>query len=230
MLALRPSQERGHANHGWLDTYHTFSFADYFDPNHMGFSALRVINEDRVAGGTGFGFHPHQDMEIITYVLSGALQHQDSMGFTSVIRPGMVQRMSAGSGVMHSEVNPSPDEAVHLLQIWIQPNQKGVAPRYDEKDFSAALRPGQLVLVASRDGRDGSLHIYQDADLYVALPESDRPLVLSLQGGRKAFVQVARGQVSVNGHRLQAGDGLGVMEESELKLEGEGEALVFDLP
>src|SRR5690349_6463620 len=186
MIRIRRSEERGHIDHGWLDTYHTFSFADYHDPQHMGFRSLRVINDDTVAGGGGFGMHPHRDMEIITYVLSGALEHKDSMGNGSTIRPGNVQYMSAGSGVRHSEFNPQKDEAVHLLQIWIEPDQKGVTPRYAEKSFENAPA-GSLTLLTSKAGRDGSIAIHQDADLWLAKLDSGNRVAHTLGNGRHAW-------------------------------------------
>jgi redox-sensitive bicupin YhaK (pirin superfamily) len=233
MIALRPATERGHANHGWLNTYHTFSFADYYDPRHMGFRALRVINEDWVESGRGFGTHPHQDMEIITYVLEGALSHKDSMGNTSVIRPGEVQRMSAGSGVRHSEFNPSPVEPVHLLQIWILPNQLGITPSYEQKTFTAGEKLGKLRLIASEDAREGSVRIHQDASVYATLLPKDSLVVHQLQPDRHAFVHVASGEVLLNGKPLRAGDGAAVTSE-KIELVGAtdddaSEVLLFDL-
>ena len=232
MLTIRKAQERGHANHGWLDTYHTFSFADYHDPRHMGFGPLRVINDDTVAAGAGFGTHGHRDMEIITYVLDGALAHKDSMGNGSVIRPGNVQRMSAGTGVRHSEFNASDKDAVHFLQIWIEPDVEGVPPGYEEKDFPAAERGGRLRLVASPDGRGGSVTIHQDACVYAALLDGNDAVTHRLAPGRRAYVQVARGTVAVNGTPLDAGDGARIVEESAIELNGAraAEVLLFDLP
>ncbi|HEY9724162.1 MAG TPA: pirin family protein [Oscillatoriaceae cyanobacterium] len=232
MLTLRPAQERGHADHGWLDTYHSFSFADYYDPRHMGFSALRVINEDRVAPERGFGMHPHQDMEIVTLVLEGELEHRDSMGNTSRIRPGEVQRMSAGTGVRHSEANPSADTGVHLLQIWILPSQRGLAPSYEQKAFPAESRRGQLRLVASPDGRDGSVTLHQDASLYLATLEKGDRAVFTPGAGRKAYVHVARGALVLNGQPLGAGDAVRVEDEQTLAFETpeSAEVLLFDLP
>ena len=205
MIQIRPSDERGHAQHGWLDSRFTFSFADYDDPKHVQFRSLRVINEDHIAPGQGFGMHPHRDMEIITYILSGALEHKDSMGNGRVIRPGEVQYMSAGSGVEHSEFNPSKDEAVHLLQIWIQPDRKGVAPRYAEKSL-ADVPVGALRLVTSKTGRDGSMAIQQDADLWLAKFNAGDHATHTLGKGRHAWVHVAEGELSLNGKKLQGGD------------------------
>jgi len=228
---LRRSQDRGHANHGWLDSFHSFSFADYYDPAHMGFGALRVINEDRVQPGMGFGTHGHRDMEIVSYVLSGALEHKDSMGNGSVIRPGNVQRMSAGTGVRHSEYNPSKDERVHFLQIWIEPGVRGIAPGYEEKNFSDADKRGRLRLIASPDGRDGSVTIHQDALVFAGLFDGAESATHTLEPGRRAYVHVARGEVTVNGEGLGAGDALKLEGEPSVRLEaGRGaEVLVFDL-
>ena len=231
MVSIRRSAERGHANHGWLDSYHSFSFADYYDPQHMGFSTLRVINEDYVAPGTGFGTHPHRDMEIITYILAGELEHKDSMGNGSVIRPGDVQRMSAGTGVLHSEFNPSPDRQVHLLQIWIQPNRRGVEPGYEQKRFEDAEKRGRLRLVASPDGAEGSVTIHQNARVYAGLIDGAERVEHTLAAGRTAYVHVARGTVTVNGNRLAAGDALKAEGESRITLEAgrDAEVLLFDL-
>jgi len=231
MIKIRKANERGHANHGWLDTYHTFSFADYYDPQHMGYASLRVINEDYVQPGKGFGTHGHRDMEIITYILEGALEHKDSMGNGSVIRPDDVQRMSAGTGVQHSEFNPSPSEVVHLLQIWIEPDVTGIKPSYEEKHFDAASKRGKLRLIASRDGRDGSVTIHQDASVYAALIDGSERASHGLASGRKAYVHVARGRVTVGGHALAAGDALKADGESTLVLEHgtKAEVLLFDL-
>lgn len=233
MIALRPASERGHADHGWLNTYHSFSFADYYDPRHMGFRALRVINEDWVQPGRGFGTHAHQDMEIITYVLEGALSHKDSMGNASAIRPGEVQRMSAGTGVRHSEFNPSPTEPVHLLQIWILPNERGLTPSYEQKNFSAEEKLGKLRLIASEDAREGSVRIHQDASVYATLLPKDSKVVHQLEAERHAYVHVARGDVLLNGKPLRSGDGAAVTSEKvELVGAGEGEpaeVLLFDL-
>ncbi|AEE66951.1 pirin-like protein [Bordetella pertussis] len=232
MLTLRRSAERGHANHGWLDTHHTFSFANYYDPAHMGFGPLRVINDDRIAAGRGFGTHGHRDMEIITYVLDGAIAHKDSMGSGSTIRPGDVQRMSAGRGVMHSEFNPQPDAATHMLQIWIEPDVAGIAPEYEEKRFPEADKRGRLRQLVSPDGADGSLRIHQDARLYAGLFDGTESAELPLAAGRRSWVHVARGSLVVNGQRLGAGDGLALQDEAAVRLgDGEGaEVLVFDLP
>lgn len=232
MLAIRRSEDRGHANHGWLDTYHTFSFANYHDPAEMGFGALRVINDDRVAPAQGFGMHGHRDMEIITYILSGALEHKDSMGNGSVIRRGDVQRMSAGRGVMHSEFNPSPDEPAHLLQIWIEPSVSGVDPGYEDLHFADEAKRGQLRLIASPDGRDGSATMHQDAYVYATLLDGDEQVTHALAPGRRAYVHVARGGVSVNGTPLGAGDGAKITGADSIALtDARGaEVLLFDLP
>jgi redox-sensitive bicupin YhaK (pirin superfamily) len=231
MIELRPAAERGHADHGWLDSRHSFSFADYHDPAHMGFGALRVINEDRIAAGTGFGTHGHRDMEIVSYVLDGALAHKDSLGNGSVIRPGDVQRMSAGTGVLHSEFNHQQDAPTHFLQIWIQPDRRGIAPGYEERHFSEADRRGRLRLIASPDGADGSVTIHQSARLYAGLLDGDERARLALEAGRRAYVHVARGAVTVNGRRLAAGDAAKLVGERAVELDaGEGaEVLVFDL-
>jgi len=231
MITLRPAAERGHADHGWLDTHHTFSFADYHDPAHMGFRNLRVINDDTVAAGRGFGTHGHRDMEIVSYVLEGALQHRYSLGTGSVIRPGDVQRMSAGTGVVHSEMNPSKTETVHFLQIWIVPDKKGHPPSYEQKAFSAAERGGKLRVVASPDGRDGSVTIHQDATLAVTLLEPGQRVEHVVNSGRFAWVQVARGKVDVGGNALGAGDGASVRGQGTLAISASeaAEVLVFDL-
>ena len=231
MIALRKSAERGYADHGWLKSFHTFSFANYYDPEHMGFGPLRVINEDRVDPGQGFGKHPHRDMEIISYVLDGELEHKDSIGTGSVIRPGDVQRMSAGTGVTHSEYNPSPKNPVHFLQIWIEPAERGIKPSYEQKFFSAADKRGKLRIVASPDGREGSVTINQDAYLYAALVDGPESVSHQLAEGRRAYVHVARGSATVNGRPLRAGDALKVDSESNIEI-GEGrnaEVLLFDL-
>ena len=232
MLTVRKAEERGHANHGWLDSWHTFSFADYHDPREMGYGPLRVINDDTVQPGAGFGKHGHRDMEIITYVLEGALAHQDSMGNGSIIRPGSVQRMSAGQGVTHSEFNPSRDESVHFLQIWIEPNVQGVPPSYEEKDFSSGERQGRLRLIASPDGREGSVMIHQDALVYAGVLGAKDTVTHKLGTGRRAYVHVARGRIRVNGATLETGDGIKVAGEDEVKLDQgkDAEVLVFDLP
>ncbi len=231
MLEIRRSGDRGLADHGWLRSFHSFSFADYYDPRHMGFGSLRVINEDRVQPGMGFGTHGHRDMEIVSYVLEGALEHKDSMGNGSVIRPGDVQRMSAGRGVQHSEYNPSPRELVHFLQIWIEPNVRGIAPSYEEKHFDADSKRGKLRLVASPDGRDGSVTIHQDAELHAALVDGAERVTHALAPGRKAYVHVARGAVTVNGQALVAGDALKAADVREVVIEQgrDAEVLLFDL-
>jgi redox-sensitive bicupin YhaK (pirin superfamily) len=231
MLTIRKASDRGHADHGWLDTWHTFSFADYQDPRWMGFRALRVINDDTVAGGAGFGTHPHRDMEIITYVLAGALQHRDSMGHTAVLKAGDVQRISAGTGILHSEQNYSPIEPVHFLQVWILPNRKGVKPDYAERTFGTApVQPG-LTRIASRDGREGSVLINQDADVWLGRFDSGTAVAHALESGRHAWVHVAEGEVSLNGHVLAGGDGVAVTDEKvlELKASKPSQVLVFDL-
>lgn len=231
MTEIRKGLDRGFADHGWLKSFHTFSFAGYYDPQHMGFGALRVINEDRVAAGQGFGTHPHRDMEIISYVLDGALEHRDSMGNGSVVRPGDVQRMSAGTGVFHSEYNPSRTAPVHFLQIWIEPRERGIAPSYEQKRFSAAEKRGRLRLVASSDGRDGSVKIHQDARVYAALVDGDETVEYAIDKGRRTYVHVACGKVTVNGHALEAGDALKAGGEQRIVAEkGEdAEILLFDL-
>jgi redox-sensitive bicupin YhaK (pirin superfamily) len=234
MITVRRSSERGHADHGWLDSHHTFSFADYYDPAHMGFRALRVINEDRVAGGQGFPRHSHRDMEIVSYVLDGALAHKDSMGTGSTIRPGDVQRMSAGTGVAHSEYNASPSEPAHFLQIWLIPSQRGIAPSYEQKSFSREDKSGRLRVVASPTGRDGSVSIHTDATLYAGIFGPDDEAQLELSPGRHAWVHVARGSATVNGQALAAGDGAAISNEAAVSVRGAatgepGEVLVFDL-
>ncbi|MFL5264693.1 MAG: pirin family protein [Anaeromyxobacteraceae bacterium] len=233
MITIRRAGERGHADHGWLDTRHTFSFADYHDPQHMGFRALRVINEDRVKAGQGFGTHGHRDMEIISYVLEGELGHKDSMGTGSTIRPGEVQRMSAGTGVRHSEMNASRDRPVHFLQIWILPDRDGHAPGYEQKAFPEADRRGKLRLAASPDGAEGSVTIHQDARLYLGLLAEGERARHALAPGRHAYVHVARGEVSLNGQPLAAGDGAALSGEAAVELAGRGkepaDVLVFDL-
>lgn len=232
MITIRPNNERGKANFAWLDSKHTFSFGNYFDPRHMGFSTLRVINEDKIAPSQGFGTHGHRDMEIITYVLSGKLQHKDSMGNGSIIRPGEVQRMSAGTGVTHSEFNASNEEIVHLLQIWILPQETGIQPSYEEKHFDLVERQGKLKLVGSPDGRDGSVTIHQDVYLYVGnLQQGDR-VNYNLKDNRVVWIQVAQGSILLNQQLLQAGDGAAIVNETEITLTGESETaeiLLFDL-
>ena len=231
MMTIRKANERGHADHGWLNTYHTFSFADYHDPEHMGFGSLRVINEDRIQPGTGFGTHSHRDMEIVSYVLEGALAHQDSMGNGSTIVPGDVQRMSAGTGVRHSEYNHEPSGVTHFLQIWIEPAARGIAPGYEQRHFDPTSKRGRLRLVASPDGRDGTVTIHQDAYMYAALLDGGERAAYALPKGRRAYVHVARGSLTVNGNELGAGDALKVSDVAEIVLErGEqAEVLLFDL-
>jgi redox-sensitive bicupin YhaK (pirin superfamily) len=229
MITIRRAKDRGHANHGWLDTNHTFSFADYYDPDFMGFRSLRVINEDRVEAGVGFGTHAHRDMEIISYVLEGTLAHRDSMGTGSQIKPGDVQRMSAGTGVTHSEMNPSEDEPVHFLQIWILPAERGIQPSYEQKHFDDASRRDTLRLVASPDGSDGSVTIHQDVRLYAALLDNTA-VTHQLPPDRYGWVQVTRGEVDVNGQTLRAGDGASITGEPQVTLAGrDAEVLLFDL-
>ncbi len=231
MLTLRKSEDRGHANHGWLDSYHSFSFAGYYDPEHMGFGPLRVINEDRIAPGTGFGTHGHRDMEIISYVLEGNLAHKDSMGNVKGIPPGDVQRMSAGTGVMHSEFNHAPAQVTHFLQIWIEPNARGIPPSYEQKTFPSADKRGRLRLVASPDAAEGSVTIHADARVYAGLFNPDETARLALAAGRKAYVHLVRGELSVNGTPLRAGDAAKLEAEAAVELAHgrDAEVLVFDL-
>ena len=237
MITLRKSAERGHADHGWLQSKHSFSFADYHDPRHMGFGNLRVINEDRVAPGSGFGSHGHRDMEIVSYVLAGELAHRDSLGTcgaggaSGVIRPGDVQRMSAGRGVQHSEYNHAPNETTHFLQIWIEPSERGIAPSYEQKHFDDAEKRGTLRLIASPDGRDGSVTIHADASIAAALVDGAERIERALDPGRWTYVHVIRGSASVNGVPLQAGDAAGLVDERSLSIGDakEAEILVFDL-
>lgn len=230
MITIRKAEERGHFEHGWLDTWHTFSFADYHDPTHVHFRSLRVMNEDRIAGGQGFGMHPHRDMEIVTYVMEGQLEHRDSMGNHGVIRPGIVQRMSAGTGVLHSEVNPGPG-AVHLYQIWIFPRQKGIRPGYEEKALPGHAEQGRLVLVASPDGAEGSVTINADTRLYAARLKKGGELSYTLPPGHGAWLQVTRGGVVLNGHELATSDGAAVEDVSALEIRAseDTEILLFDL-
>ncbi len=232
MIELRRAAERGHADHGWLDSWHSFSFADYYDPAHMGYGPLRVINEDRIQPGTGFGTHGHRDMEIISYVLEGALAHKDSMGNGSAIVPGDVQRMSAGRGVQHSEFNHARQGTTHFLQIWIEPSVRGIAPGYEQKHFDAASKRGQLRLVASPDGAEESVKIHQDARMYAVLLDGTERAEHPLAPGRRAYVHVARGRLTVNGQPLSAGDALKASGVERIVLEGGSgaEALLFDLP
>src|SRR5262245_60657367 len=234
MIQIRRANERGHANHGWLDTHYTFSFSDYYDPRYMGFRSLRVMNEDRIQGGHGFPAHPHHDMEIITYVLEGSLQHKDSMGTGSVIRPGDVQKMSAGTGIRHSEFNPSPDEPVHLYQIWLLPEKEGIKPMYEQKAIPAEEKKGKLRLLASPKGGNGSsaVKLYQDAELYATELSPGESVVHSLGQGRYAWVQALRGTLSVNGQELKAGDGAAIAKEAQIQITGNSqgsEELLFDL-
>ena len=231
MLTIRKSQERGHFDHGWLNTYHTFSFDQYYDPRYMGFRSLRVINEDLVAPGRGFPMHGHRDMEIITYILEGGLKHEDSMGNGSVIRPGDVQRMTAGTGVRHSEKNASSTERVHLLQIWILPNAEDLAPGYEQKAFTEDERRGQMRLIASSDGREGSVRLNQDVNLFASILEAGQEIERAIDPGRYGWIQVARGSISVNGENAGQGDGVVVVSESNLKIKAQEDAeiLLFDL-
>jgi redox-sensitive bicupin YhaK (pirin superfamily) len=232
MSDMRRAQDRGHANHGWLDSYHTFSFGSYQDARHMGLSNLRVINDDTVAPGAGFSTHGHSDMEIVSYVLEGGLEHRDSMGNGSVIRPGDVQLMSAGTGVTHSEYNHSPDDPVHFLQIWLIPNRFGVEPSYEQRHFPLDERQGRLVLLVSPDGRDGSISSNQDALLYGGLFDANNRQIHRLPPDRRAYAHVARGSVAVNGERLNAGDGIALAGVPEIRFDGldQAEVLLFDLP
>lgn len=228
---IRKAEDRGHVNFGWLDTWHSFSFGRYHDPDHMGFGPLRVINDDRVAPGGGFPTHPHADMEIITYVLDGALEHKDSLGNGSVILPGDVQRMSAGTGIRHSEFNASKEDPVHLLQIWILPERGGLKPGYEQKAFADAEKRGKLLLIGSRDGRDGSVTIHQDVNLYATMLPKGDAVLQEIAPGRGGWVQVARGSVSLNGETLHAGDGAALTTSGEVRLEGlsDAEVLLFDM-
>lgn len=232
MITLRRAKDRFHTRIGWLDSWHTFSFGEHFDPSQLGFHRLRVINDDTVQPGKGFGAHSHRDMEILSYVLEGALQHRDSSGGGGVIRPGDVQRMSAGSGVVHSEFNASAQEPVHFLQIWIEPEKTGIAPGYEQKTFPLEERTGKLRLLASRDAREGSVRIHQDASVYGAILDAGQRASLVLAPGRSGWVHVARGKAHVSGQKLQAGDGAAISGEREVNLEGleSAELLLFDLP
>jgi quercetin 2,3-dioxygenase len=230
MITVRPAKERGATQIGWLDSRHTFSFGDYHDPGHVGWSKLLVINDDRVAPGKGFGTHPHREMEIISYVLSGRLEHRDSMGTGSVIKRGDVQRMSAGTGVFHSEFNPSRDEAVHFLQIWILPDTAGLPPSYEQKSFSDEERTGRLSLVAARGGEGGAVRVHQDVRIYAGILGAGSEAVVPIAPSRKGWVQVAAGDVVLNGISLREGDGAAIEKETRLELGGAGEVLVFDLP
>jgi redox-sensitive bicupin YhaK (pirin superfamily) len=232
MITLRRSEERGHANHGWLDSYHSFSFARYYDPEHMGYSVLRVINEDVVAGGQGFGMHPHRDMEIVTYMLKGAIQHRDSLGNGSVIKAGDVQRMTAGTGIVHSEFNASASEDAHLLQIWLLPERNNLTPGYEEKHFDAAEKQDRWKLIASRGGIGGSLHINQDVSLYASVISEGKTLDYAIEADRRLYIQVARGRIRLNDMLLEAGDAAKVDALAAVKVEAQEEAeiLLFDLP
>lgn len=231
MITPRRSNERGHFDHGWLDTYHTFSFGDYRDREHMGFKSLRVINEDRVAPGQGFGMHPHSDMEIITFVMSGELEHRDSLGNGEVIRPGEVQYMAAGTGILHSEFNPSKTQPVHLMQIWIKPDRRGVKPHYEQRPFPALSNSGALTLLAAPDGRDGSIQINQDARMYAASMSEGQRVEHALADSRAAWVQVLSGTISIDGTRLDAGDGAAISDQKKLGIDAskQSEILLFDL-
>ncbi|HEY3916312.1 MAG TPA: pirin family protein [Stellaceae bacterium] len=231
MIVIRPRENRGKTVLGWLDSRHTFSFGDYADPDHMGFRALRVINEDRVIPGAGFPPHAHRDMEIVTYVLDGAIEHKDTLGNSSVIRPGEVQRMSAGTGIRHSEYNPSQNERVHFLQIWILPEKEGIAPGYEQRDFPAAEKRGRWRLVASPDGREGSVAVHQDADLYASLLRAGETLDFALRPGRYAWLQIARGQARLEDGVMKEGDGAAIGQEARIAVtaEADSELLLFDL-
>jgi hypothetical protein len=231
MIKIRKSRERGHTNLDWLDSYHTFSFGDYYDPKHMGYRSLRVINEDWVKPGAGFGAHPHRDMEIITYVLEGALQHKDSMGNGSTIKPGEIQRMSAGTGVTHSEYNRSRTEPVHLLQIWIQPKKKNIEPSYEQREFNPGEKQGKLHLVATSDGHDSTVTVHQDVNLLASLLAPGEKVTYNIKPDRHAWVQIANGSVIMNGHELKQGDGAAVSEEGTLEISASesSEILLFDL-
>ena len=231
MLTIRKSEERGHANHGWLDSYHTFSFANYYDPQHMAFRSLRVINQDQIAGGKGFGTHPHRDMEIISYVVSGALEHKDSMGTGSIIRPGDVQRMSAGTGVTHSEFNPSKDEGARFLQIWITPEKVGLKPSYEQKNFPSGQRTDVLKRVADREGREGAVKVHQDVSIYATMLTGGSEVTHTIAPGRQIWVQVVQGHVNINDTDLREGDGAAVTDLTAITLSSQAgaEVLVFDL-
>jgi redox-sensitive bicupin YhaK (pirin superfamily) len=232
MITLRKSHERGLGDHGWLKSRHTFSFANYYDPQQMGFSALRVINEDRIAGGTGFGEHPHRDMEIISYVISGGLKHQDSMGNKTVIRPGEIQRMSAGTGIVHAEQNEFKDQETHFFQIWVMPEKNGIQPGYGQKSFEEQLKQKNLLLVMSQNGRDGSITVNQDADLYISRTKKDEMVPFEIRKGRNLWIQVVKGKLNVNGTMAEVGDGLAITQEAMIHLKSleDSEALLFDLP
>ncbi len=232
MIRIRRSHERGHANYDWLDTYHTFSFNDYHDPAHMGYRVLRVINEDRVAPGQGFPMHGHRDMEIVTYVLSGELEHRDSLGNGAVLRPGELQRITAGRGIQHSEFNPSPSVPVHLYQIWLLPRERGLAPSYEQREMPPQNRNGELRLVASCDGRQGSLRIEQDAEIFLSSLDANQRMTHALAAGRGAWLQVVRGAVTLGGQRLEQGDAAAIDEVSHIEIDApeRAEVMLFDLP
>ncbi len=230
MIHIRKSDERGHFDHGWLNTYHTFSFADYYDPEYMGFRSLRVINEDRVAPGAGFGTHGHRDMEIVSYVLEGALAHRDNIGQGGVIKPGDVQRMSAGTGVLHSEMNGSKEEPVHFLQIWILPERNGLKPSYEDRHFDEVSRRGVLRLIAARGSQDGAVQVNQDVRIYSALLDDRTTVTHNFDADRHGWLQVARGEIELNGQKLSAGDGAAISDERAITITGKGaEVLLFDL-
>ena len=231
MIQVRKSSDRGHGDHGWLNSFHTFSFANYHDPQHMGFRALRVMNEDRIAGGQGFGTHAHQDMEIVSYVLDGALEHKDSMGNGEILKPGEFQRISAGSGITHSEFNPSPDHSTHFYQIWLLPESKGISPSYEQKSFDPALRQNRLQLVASPDAAEDSLTIHQDVRIFLADIAANKKIEHQLLSLRHAWIQVLRGEVAINGQSLQTGDGIALSDEHKLQILGQSdsEIMLFDL-
>jgi redox-sensitive bicupin YhaK (pirin superfamily) len=231
MIQIRKSQERGHIDHGWLNTFHTFSFGDYHDPENMGFRDLRVINEDIVAGGTGFGTHGHRDMEIITYIMDGALEHKDSMGTGSIIKPGDIQRMSAGSGVQHSEFNHSKTNSVHLFQVWILPAAKNTKPSYEQKFFAPEEKKNKLRLIASKDSRDGAIAVHQDVEMYASLLDKDKELAFSMKPGRYGWIQLGKGELKINDVTLHAGDGAAISKEQALKFKAvkDSEFIFFDL-
>ncbi|MGA7935430.1 MAG: pirin family protein [Kovacikia sp.] len=231
MITIRKSEDRGHANHGWLDSYHSFSFASYYDPDHMGFRSLRVINEDSIAPGAGFPTHPHRDMEIITYVVSGTIAHRDTLGNTETIGANGIQKFSAGTGIAHSEFNPSAAEPLHLLQIWILPEQQGLSPNYEQKEFAPETKRGQWRKLASRDGSDGSVKVYQDAELYATILSSGEQQSYPLRSDRHAWVQVVKGEITLNGKPLSAGDAAAISQEADLLIEADtnAEVLLFDL-
>ncbi|MFS4459163.1 pirin family protein [Bdellovibrio sp. HCB2-146] len=232
MLTIRKSNDRGLAEHGWLKSRHTFSFAEYYDPQHMGFGPLRVINEDRISGGTGFDTHPHRDMEIISYVISGALRHKDSMGNVALIKPGEVQRMSAGTGVFHSEYNEMQGEETHFFQIWIMPNKRGVAPGYGQKSFEKELDSQKLVHVISPDGKDGSIGIHQDADMYISRLKNSESLTFNLPEQRKLWIQLVKGSVTVNGEKIETGDAIAAQDigKADITASADSEMILFELP